>query len=105
MTLREKQSRFARMLCKLINYAHLCGYELTLGYAYRCEDCQIGHRKSLHKIRLAQDLNLFRGGKFLTAPEEHLPLGEFWESMGGTWGGRFDPPDGNHYSLEHNGMR
>jgi hypothetical protein len=27
----------------------------------------------------------------------------FWESIGGSWGGRFN--DGNHYSLEHRGMK
>ena len=30
-------------------------------------------------------------------------LGEYWESIGGSWGGRFN--DGNHYSLEHNGVK
>ncbi|HBJ0947911.1 TPA: M15 family metallopeptidase, partial [Escherichia coli] len=32
--------------------------------------------------------------------------GEYWESLGGSWGGRFKSrPDGNHFSLEHNGVR
>jgi hypothetical protein len=26
-------------------------------------------------------------------------LGEYWELIGGTWGGRFKNPDGNHYSY------
>ena len=49
------------------------------------------------------DLNLFRGGKMLTTTEDHRPLGEWWESHGGAWGGRF--ADGNHYSLEHEGLK
>jgi len=46
--------------------------------------------------RLAIDLNLFKDGEYLTDTEDHRFLGEFWESLGGTWGGRWD--DGNHYS-------
>ena len=72
-----------------------------------------GSAKSCHKLRLAIDLNLFRGGKMLTTTEDHRPLGEWWESQGGAWGGRFqesapgkgDGNDGNHYSSEHNGCR
>jgi len=30
-------------------------------------------------------------------------LGLYWESIGGSWGGRFG--DGNHFSLEHEGRR
>jgi len=30
-------------------------------------------------------------------------LGEYWEGMGGSWGGRFS--DGNHFSLTHNGVK
>ena len=32
-----------------------------------------------------------------------VTLGEWWESQGGTWGGRFR--DGNHYGLEHDGAK
>lgn len=99
------------MIAELILWAYDQGYEITLGDAYR--DPRVfgkvgiqdgyGHRNSCHKLRLALDLNLFLNGRYLTTTEEHLPLGEKWESMGGTWGGRFK--DGNHYSLTHNGMR
>lgn len=100
MTLRQKQSQFAEMLPLLILFAYAKGYEVTLGDAYAKD----GHRKqSLHYSRLAQDLNLFKDGKYLTDTEDHKPLGKFWESIGGTWGGRFD--DGNHYSLEHLGRK
>jgi hypothetical protein len=60
---------------------------------------------SLHRIRLAVDLNLFKDGKYLKDTDDHQELGEYWESIGGFWGGRFRNADGNHYSLEHNGMR
>lgn len=101
-TLREKQSRFVRMVGLLIDYAYLQGFELTFGDAYALT----GHKEnSLHGKRLAIDLNLFRNGEYLTTTEAHLPLGELWERLGGTWGGRFSNPDGNHYSLEHEGVR
>jgi len=94
MSLREDQSKFVMMVGLLIEYAYLIGYELTFGDAYAHD----GHREnSFHYKRLAIDLNLFKGGKYLTTTEDHRPLGEFWQSIGGSWGG--DWKDGNHYSL------
>lgn len=96
MGLRKKQSEFARMVAKLIFYADMNGYEVTLGDAY----ATTGHSKnSFHYKRLAIDLNLFKDGKYLTETEDHKLLGECWKDMGGTWGGYFKHPDGNHYSL------
>ena len=103
MTLREKQSKFMSMMARLILYAESIGYEVTAGDFYRDPRCPYGHKKSLHKLRLAGDLNLFKDGEYLVRTEHHEPLGLYWESMGGTWGGRFE--DGNHYSLEHEGMK
>jgi hypothetical protein len=111
MTLRQKQSKFARMVAALIIKAYGLGYEVTLGDAYRDPRLHggiglkkgYGHSKSCHKIRLAIDLNLFKDGVFLDKSDDHKELGEWWESQGGTWGGRFN--DGNHYSLEHEGMK
>lgn len=111
MTLGSKQRKFTLMVADLILWAYDHGYELTFGDAYR--DPRVfgkpgirdgyGRANSNHKKRLAVDLNLFINGKYMTKTEDHLPLGEKWESMGGSWGGRFD--DGNHYSLEHQGYR
>ena len=106
-----KQRIFTLMVADLILFAYERGYELTLGDAYRDPRAfgAVGTRKyyssanSLHKERLAIDLNLFKDGKFLTRTEDHKELGEFWEAIGGTWGGRFN--DGNHYSVEHNGRK
>ena len=94
MTLRQQQSKFARMVPLLILYAYEQGYEITFGDAWAHD----GHIKgSFHYKRLAIDLNLFREGRYLSSTESHSPLGEFWESIGGSWGGRWN--DGNHYSL------
>jgi hypothetical protein len=51
---------------------------------------------------------LFRNGHYLSSTESHKPLGEWWESQSSEginccWGGRFS--DGNHYSIEHNGVK
>jgi len=117
MTLRQKQSKFVLMVAELIRFAYANGYELTFGDAYRDPRAHgaMGEKKSYssshsnHKIRLAIDLNLFKDGKFLTSSDDHKLLGEYWESIGGAWGGRFGDnggvPDGNHYSLEHQGRK
>lgn len=96
MTLRQKQSKFVRMVAQLINFATAQGYELTFGDTFAHD----GHKEdSFHYKRLAIDLNLFRDGNWLDRTEDHVPLGLYWESLGGTWGGRFSAPDGNHYSY------
>jgi len=100
LTLRAKQSLFALLVTLLIQKAYQLGYEITLGDAWASE----GHKQySLHYKRLAIDLNLFKDGIYLTKTEDHKDLGEYWESIGGSWGGRYG--DGNHYSLEHGGVK
>ena len=103
MTLREKQAQFVVMIGQLITQATTMGYTLSFGDAYRDPRVPYGHPTSLHKMRLALDFNLFKDGIFLARTEDHRPLGEWWESIGGTWGGRFQ--DGNHYSLAYGGMK
>jgi hypothetical protein len=98
VTLREKQSEFARAVPRLIDYAFSVGYEVTLGDAYRDPRAPYGSKSSKHRRRLAIDLNLFKNGVYLTTTEDHRELGEYWEKIGGIWGGRFD--DGNHYEWE-----
>lgn len=103
MTLGEHQKKFAMMVADLLFEANDMGYSVRLGHVLRCSDCKTGKKNSLHKKKLAIDLNLFLDGVYLTRTEDHQPLGEYWESIGGTWGGRFN--DGNHYSLAYNGMK
>ena len=94
MTLRQRQSKFARMVALLIQFAYEQGYEITFGDAWACD----GHKEgSYHYKRLAIDLNLFKDGQYLSSTEDHNELGAFWESIGGSWGGKWG--DGNHYSL------
>jgi len=102
-TLIEKQHRFTMMIADLLQFADREGYMVTGSDWYRDSRCGYGHPASLHRLRLAFDINIFKDGRFLTRTEDHLILGTFWESMGGTWGGRWG--DGNHYSLEHKGIK
>lgn len=109
-TLRQKQSRFVTMVVKLLDHAHSQGYSITFGETYRSPEeaerlAKLGKgiRNSLHTQRLAIDLNLFVDGKYMSSTKAHETLGKYWESIGGTWGGRFG--DGNHYSIEHGGKK
>lgn len=112
MTLREKQSLFVSLVAQLIDWAYDHGYEFTFGECYRPPETAAimaqqgkGIKNSLHTQKLAIDLNLFKGGAFLSSTEAHRPLGEYWKSLHPLcrWGGDFN--DGNHYSLEHNGVK
>lgn len=95
------------MLPGLLQKAFEFGYEITLGDAYRDPRVTYGHPNSLHRSRLAIDLNLFHNGAYITDDTGHKELGAFWESIGGTWGGRFKGAacDPNHYSLGYGGMK
>lgn len=111
MTLREKQSIFMKLLVELFDFIHESGYEITGGELWRSEAEAIrrGFRNSNHTRRIAIDINLFKNGVWLQNTEDHKVFGEFWESLGEKygvvtcWGGRFN--DGNHYSIEHNGVK
>lgn len=64
-----------------------------------------GIRMSVHRLKLAVDLMLFRDGKWLTATEDYQRLGEWWEKQHtlARWGGRWG--DGGHFSLEWEGRK
>ena len=108
MKLGERQRLLTRLLPRLLDKAQALGFELTLGDGYRDprvfgmpgEVKGYGSKWSGHKLRLAVDLNLFRNGTYLTATEDHKPLGDFWESLHPEcrWGGRYQ--DGNHYEIK-----
>ncbi len=97
MSLREKQTEFARAVPVLITKAFELGYDVTLGDCYRDPRATFpyGSKSSRHTMRLAIDLNLFKDGVYLTSSAAHQELGEYWEELGGIHGGRWD--DGNHY--------
>jgi hypothetical protein len=111
-TLGDLQKKFTLMVSHLISWAYDNGFALTFGEAFRTpEQCAInvksgaGIAHSLHTERLAVDLNLFVGGLYQAESSAYEPLGTYWESMGGSWGGRFSKPDGNHFSLAYGGRK
>lgn len=109
MTLGEKQELFASLLPYLLLKAEDLGFKVRIGDLYRDsrvhgvygEKKGYGSQWSMHKLRLAVDLNLMKEGILMTFTEEHKELGMWWESLHPLcrWGGRFN--DGNHYSLTH----
>jgi hypothetical protein len=114
VTLGERQRLFTRLVAKLIEHAYEMGYQLTFGEAFRTPEQAAlnakagkGIAQSLHGMRLAIDLNLFRNGEYLTDSEAHRPLGEYWKTLHPDccWGGDFSRPDGNHYSMTYGGIK
>lgn len=90
------------MVALLIQYAHFLGYECAIDYVKRCEDCEIGHPRSLHKMGLALDLHLYLDGEYVTTAGPHSDLHDLWDLLGGS---ERIAGDMNHYSVAHGGMR
>jgi hypothetical protein len=111
-TLGQKQRRFTRLVGLLIEYAYSQEMELTFGEAYRTPEQAAlnaakgaGISNSLHTERLAIDVNLFINGEYQRDSEAYRRLGDYWKTLGSdcAWGGDFKRPDGNHFSIRHNG--
>ena len=124
MTLRQRQSIFAKNISLLIVWAYENGYEITLGEARRTFSQQLLYfygysvkringilklsktrratktMNSFHLKKLALDMNVFIDGKYRTDKEAFKPLAEKWRSMhpknvsGYDWGW-----DLNHFQM------
>lgn len=116
MKLIDKQFSFASLVPLLLNKALELGFTVTLGECYRspAEAARLaklgkGITGSLHTLKLAIDINLFRDGTYLTSAEAHRQLGTYWEGLSAGkdftchWGGHWG--DGNHYSIGHGGKK
>ena len=112
MTLGEKQELFSELLARLIAWAYARGYRVRMGETWRSPETAAamaaqgkGIKNSLHTLKLAADLNLFRAGAFLSDSAAHAPLGAFWKSLHplARWGGDFN--DANHFSFEYKGVK
>jgi len=128
MALSTKQMEFAQCVAKLLLFVHDYAdpdtpgvrFGVTFGDAYRDPRVfgQFGgsmstysSKRSVHKLRLAIDLNLFRvhpdnSTMFMRTSKDHEPFGEYWQTLhkDARWGGTFKRPDGNHYSFSHWGV-
>ena len=110
MTLRQARQKFSKMVGQLLRWLDEDGQAYAISYCQRCQDCKIGHPKSLHKLGLAIDLLFYDDpdgdgdhDNYRKDTAAYLRAGLYWESIGGSWGGRFS--DGNHFSLEWQGMK
>jgi hypothetical protein len=115
MTLSQQQRMFCLNVAKLITWAYANGYEFTFGEALRTPE-QAAHNaatgsgitNSLHLIKLAIDLSLFKDGVYQSDTEAYRPLGDYWKSLDPTnaWGGDFvTRPDGDHFSSSYGGTK
>ena len=110
MTKNEKQFKFTRMLGHLILYAESEGLDITIREVQRFPERQrqlVAYGKSKtykskHLDSLAADIILFRDGEPIwnARDDDYVKLGEKWEELGGTWGGRWDFSDGIHFEYE-----
>lgn len=118
MDLGTKQKIFSQLIASLIHWIKSQGYEVTLGEAWRSPETaelyakeKKGIKHSIHCLRLAVDLLLFKDGKYLTDSKDYEFAGVYWEELSTeeyecAWGGRFNSlPDGNHFSIAHGGVR
>ena len=84
------------------------GYYCVEEEVFRHPSATHGHEKSTHRQKLAGHLLLFdiKTGQLIRDSAAYTPLGKFWKSLhqGNRWGGDFSSPDGNHFSMEHQGV-
>ncbi len=115
MNLRDLQSLHVKLTAQLIDWAYAHGYELTWGETLRTKEqaeanaaSGAGIKNSLHLVKLAVDLSLFKNGVFLTNKSDYQPLGDYWKTLHPLcrWGGDFTPkPDSDHFSITYNGVK
>lgn len=108
MTLSQKQWRFSYLLSLLIKWTYENGYTISMGHGYRTKEEQLAYYNSgaskvkvgKHPKCLAQDINLWKDGKYLTETPDYKPPGDYWKSLdpecvwGGDWGW-----DGGHFQY------
>lgn len=114
MTLGEKQRIFTQNLAKLIIYINLLpGYHCVLGEVQRSKEVAEanaksgkGISKSLHIVKLAGDVAIFKDNHYLTDTDDYEFAGRYWKELhpDNRWGGDFSRPrDGNHFSMTYEG--
>ncbi len=97
MTLTQRQCEFTYALSRLISQAHAQGFTIKIVELNRLLETQKayvakGVSKTLdsrHIDNLAVDIILYRNDVLVPYGEAYRPLGVYWESIGGRWGGRF----------------
>jgi len=115
MTLAEKRQTFTANLAKLIDWATtepdhavaLDQVKRTPAEAAANAAAGSGIKNSLHLLGLAADLLLYVNGQYRYASEDYYDLGQYWKSLhpDNCWGGDFSRPDGNHFSMQYEGVK
>ena len=107
ISLQKRQCDFTLAFSKLVTKAICLGYEVKVAEWNRLLVTQKDYvargvswtLDSRHLDNLAVDMYLFKDGVIALGGPLYRPLGEYWESLGGRWGGRFGlKPD--EYSVE-----
>jgi hypothetical protein len=89
MTLRQKQSKFAWDVCKLLCWLFENDYEITFGEAERTKEQQAIYLEkkltktmnSQHLKRLAIDINIFKNNILLTKKEDYKLIADKWSEL------------------------
>lgn len=115
MTLLEAQQLHFECLIKLGTWGLANGYKFTGDEYLRTPEQALANSQSgagilhsLHLIRLAIDLNVFKDGVFFKTVEEYRPLGDYWKTLDPLccWGGDFTTrPDADHFSITWQGIK
>jgi len=111
MSLRDSQWEFAKDVRRLLAFIETkTKLTISLGEVYRTKEQQLmyleeGKSKtmnSLHRDRLALDLNFFLGEELTGKKEDLQPIGDFWESLNklNRWGGNWDFYDAAHFERK-----
>jgi hypothetical protein len=95
--LQRRQCEFTAAVAKLITRALDLGYTIKVQEWNRTLETQKEYvlkgvsrtLDSRHLDNLAVDVVLFKDGVILWGPEAYRGIGEYWETLGGRWGGRF----------------
>lgn len=103
-----QQAHFLMSACKLVEFATTQGWVVTGGELERTKEQAAIYAKagkgiinSMHCARRAIDLNFYTKDGSLKADKVSLEVvGKYWESLGGTWGGRFTKlDDSRHFEM------
>jgi len=89
--------KFTQMVNLLCDFMRLHGYQPALDWVKREPGCPHYMKGTYHEYGLAVDIHLYKDGHYFSGTQDHALFGQFWEFIGGTWGGAWD--DGNHYSY------
>lgn len=97
MDMSLRQCQFTSALAKLIVRINAAGFdvkvqELNRELATQRQYVTDGVSKTMdsrHLDKLAADLILFKDGVLVADQNAYRQFGEYWETLGGRWGGRF----------------